>query len=260
MKKISSLVLRTAGVNCDAETVRALKMAGSNRVDLLHINVLKRQKKPLAKYDFILLPGGFSYGDTVSAGKILANEIKHIFQEEITGFLKKGKLILGICNGFQILVKSGVLSDNQKFQQSYSLIDNDSRRFECRWIKLKINSNSFWTKNLPEIITLPIAHGEGKFVTKNTAQVLDLKKHNQIIFQYSDKLGDIENKTYPVNPNGSILNIAGITDRSGQILGMMPHPERFASIHHHPNWTTEKKLFPFGLQLFKNAIDKLKQD
>ncbi len=259
--KINSLVLRTAGVNCDAETVRALELAGSNKVDLLHINVLKKQKKLLRKYDFIVLPGGFSYGDTVSAGIIFANEIKFIFEKEVSEFLKKGKLLMGICNGFQVLVKSGILSDNKEFEQSYSLIENDCKKFECRWVYLKTNKNSFWAKNLPGVITLPVAHGEGKFVAKDRKDLDSLLQEGKVIFQYCDKNGDEKDKTYPNNPNGSFLNIAGITGRSGQILGMMPHPERFSIFHQHPFWTNLKanneKIQPFGLQIFKNAINEL---
>lgn len=262
-KKVTSLVLRTAGVNCDAETVRALKAAGADKIDLHHINVLKNKSKLLKKYDLIILPGGFSYGDTVSAGKILANEIKFIFKEEIKKFLKRGKLIIGICNGFQILVKSGILSNNKSFQQSYSLIHNDSKKFESRWINLKINKKSFWTKNLPDTISLPIAHGEGKFVTDTKTALNILKTDNQIIFQYADNTGNEKNDKYPINPNGSYLNIAGITDKSGQILGLMPHPERFTDLHHHPYWNSlivnNKTIFPHGLQIFKNAIKKLKK-
>jgi len=263
MAKINSLVLRTAGVNCDCETVRALKIAGSDKVNLLHINQLKKEKQLFRKYDFIVLPGGFSYGDTISAGIILANEIKFIFKKEISDFLKKGKLLMGICNGFQVLVKSGILSDNREFQQSYSLIRNDSGRFECRWIYLKINKNSFWTKKLPDIITLPIAHGEGKFVTKDQDSLSALAREGKVIFQYCNKNGDARVKTYPDNPNGSSYNIAGITSRAGQILGMMPHPERFSLIFHYPFWTAlkanNKGVMPFGLQIFKNAIDELKK-
>ncbi len=260
--KINSLVLRTAGVNCDAETVRALKLAGSEKVDLFHINQLKKQKQLLRRYDFIVLPGGFSYGDTVSAGIILANEITFIFKKEINDFLKKGKLLMGICNGFQVLVKSGILSDNKEFEQSYSLIENDCKKFECRWINLKIDKNSFWTENLPAVITLPIAHGEGKFVARDKKSLDDLLQESKVIFQYCDKNGNDEIKDYPYNPNGSFLNIAGITGRSGQILGMMPHPERFSISFQHPFWTAlkenNKKVIPFGLQIFKNAINELR--
>lgn len=262
MKKVTSLVLRTAGVNCDKETVQALKLAGSDTVDLLHINVLKKQKKIFKKYNFIVIPGGFSYGDTVSAGKILANETKFIFKKEIKDFLKKGNLLMGICNGFQVLVKSGILSDNKTSTQSYSLIQNDSRKFECRWIHLKINNNSFWTENLPDVITLPIAHAEGKFVIKNK-DLLKKLINNNVIFQYCDETGNEKNTEYPVNPNGSLLNIAGIIDKSTQILGIMPHPERFINNFHHPYWNhlkiNNKENSPFGLQIFKNAIKKLKK-
>jgi len=261
MSKIISLVLRTAGINCDKETVEALKLAGSNKVDLLHINKLKKQKKMFTKYDLIVFPGGFSYGDTVSAGKILANEMKFIFKEEIEKFLQRGKFIIGICNGFQVLLKSGIFSSKKKFEQTYSLIENDNRRFECRWVYLRVNRNVFWTKNLPEVISLPIAHGEGKFVTTEN-ELKRLQQEDQIVFQYCDKNGNIV-KDYPINPNGSLLNIAGITNSTGQILGMMPHPERFHKFFQHPFWTllryNEEFFLPFGLQIFKNAIEELKK-
>ncbi|MBU1075771.1 MAG: phosphoribosylformylglycinamidine synthase I [Spirochaetes bacterium] len=262
MKKITSLVLRTAGINCDAETVRALKLAGSDQVDLHHINRLKEEKSLFKKYDFIVIPGGFTYGDTVSAGKILANETKFIFKEEMKDFLNRGKLLLGICNGFQVLVKSGILSDRKDSPQSYSLIRNDSKRFECRWIYLKSTGSNFWTKGLPEVIALPIAHGEGKFVTDNKA-TLNKLKDKSIAFRYCDANGNTDNISFPDNPNGSSLGIAGIIDPTEQILGMMPHPERFVYEHQHPWYHTlranEKKIVPFGLQIFKNAVEKLKK-
>lgn len=262
MKKVHALVLRTAGANCDEETVRALEMAGAYKVNLLHINEIKKNKKIILNHDFIIIPGGFSYGDYINAGKIFSNEIKFIFQEELKKFLKKGNFIMGICNGFQVLVKSGILSANN--QQTYSLIDNDSKHFECRWIYLRPNNKLFWTNNLPEVISLPIAHGEGKFITKNNRLLRKLQNNNQIAVQYCDKKGDITNSNYPINPNGSTVNIAGIVNKDKQIFGLMPHPERFVYPQQHPFWNklkeNKQQIIPLGLQIYKNAINELNKN
>ncbi len=259
MKKVNAIVLRAAGVNCNKETVVALELAGAFRVDEIHINVLKKNKKLFDKYHLIVIPGGFTYGDYVGAGKILANEIKFVMFEQIKRFIKQGKIIIGICNGFQVLVKSGLLTIDQKnYTQTFSLIENDSRRFECRWVYLKVNSNLMFFKNLPETIYLPIAHNEGKFVASNEKAIKTLKKKNLIAVKYCNPDGSDINVKYPFNPNGAQENIAGIVNSDGNVLGLMPHPERFIFSQQHPYYNylryNNKKIFPFGLQIFKNAI------
>ncbi|MCF6150559.1 MAG: phosphoribosylformylglycinamidine synthase I [Candidatus Kuenenia sp.] len=254
------LILRTAGTNCDNETKYAFEKAGA-KVDVVHINALLSKKNLLENYQLLALPGGFTYGDDVAAGKILANQIKYNLEEEIKTFIDKKKLILGICNGFQVLVRAGLLPSFESFQQEATLTHNDSNKFEDRWVHLKICSDkSFFINkiNVP-VLYLPVAHGEGKFLTKNSAVLEKMIKNRQVIFQYVDEKG--EKAGYPFNPNGSILNIAGVCDQTGQILGMMPHPERNVDPMHQPCWTRiGLKEFGDGFLIFQNAVQYLKDN
>ncbi|MDP2940040.1 MAG: phosphoribosylformylglycinamidine synthase I [Candidatus Omnitrophota bacterium] len=266
MQKPKVIVLRTAGTNCDKETAFAFKEAGAS-VESVHINRLINRKKSLDNYDILALPGGFTYGDDVAAGKILANELRFKLSADLKKFIKDGKLIIGICNGFQILVKAGILPGNESFSQEATLTLNDSAKFEDRWIYLRrvssieyrvsrkaVDSKCIWTKDLPEIIYLPVAHGEGKFVVNNDSVLQRLKQNNQIVFKYCDEKG--KNAGYPFNPNGSVEDIAGICDESGRILGLMPHPERHFLKEQHPHWTRNaKNKFGDGFQIFKNGVE-----
>jgi len=263
MLKPKVCILRTAGTNCDKETAFAFDQAGGAS-ELVHINSLLAEEKNLKDYQILALSGGFSYGDDVAAGKILANELKYKLSRDLKDFLAAGKLIIGICNGFQILVKAGLLPGNAEFKQEASLIINDSGKFEDRWVHLRTpNSqlrtlNCIWTKNLPEIIYLPVAHGEGKFVTQDKKALERLKKNHQVVFQYCDERGKFSG--YPDNPNGSEDNIAGICDESGRVLGLMPHPERHISFTQHPRWAAKKSgKQGDGLQIFQNGIDYAKK-
>jgi len=257
-------ILRTAGTNCDRETAFAFFRAGGDP-DFVHINRLINGEKVLNEYAILALPGGFTYGDDIAAGKILANEIRSKLTEDLKNFVAAGKLIIGICNGFQILVKSGLLPGNADFAQTVSLIINDSGKFEDRWIYLKSSFvrrpssvKCVWTRDLPEVIYLPVAHGEGKFVADKKL-VSELKDSGQIVFQYCNATGRAAG--YPHNPNGSMEDIAGITDKSGRILGLMPHPERHISALQHPRWTFKKKRESGdGLQIFKNAVNYVKKE
>lgn len=252
MKNPKVCILRTAGTNCDKETAFAFQKAGA-QAELIHVNRLVNAKKNLADYQILALPGGFSYGDDIAAGKILANELRNKLAGDLRKFIEDGKLIIGICNGFQILVKSGLLPGNTELEQETSLIINDSGKFEDRWVYLKSQGKCVWTKNLPEIIYLPVAHGEGKFVTKNNQVLNRLKRNQQLIFQYCNKKGILSG--YPHNPNGSIENIAGISDETGRILGLMPHPERHLLFEHHPRWTGLKdNKRGDGLAIFENGV------
>ncbi len=266
-KKVKVLVLRAAGTNCDLETAYAFNCLGAVG-ELVHINELKSREKRLLDFQILAIPGGFTYGDDVASGKILANELKYQFQKEIGKFIKGGNLIIGICNGFQILVKSGFLPNlnGGSFKIETTLSLNDSGRFEDRWIYLKKPESSnqkpenkcVWTKGLPEIIYLPVAHGEGKFIPKDEDILNKLKTNDQIVFQYVDPAGKLAN--YPWNPNGSRENIAGICDPSGRILGMMPHPERHIQPTQHPRWTREGlKKEGDGLAIFKNGVEYAKE-
>jgi len=261
------IVLRTAGTNCDQETAFAFESFGAD-VDLVHINELYSKVKCLGDYHILVLPGGFTYGDDIESGRILANELRLHFAEEIRTFISDQKLILGICNGFQVLVKAGILpgpSNGEEiseyhFSQSVSLTFNDSGKFEDRWIHLKLNSRSVWTEGMENNIYLPVAHAEGKFLTGSVSQTKQLKEHKQIAFQYVNK--DDSEPDYPANPNGSVEHIAGITDQTGRILGLMPHPERHFLFQHHPFWTRlgKKRKYGDGAKIFGNGVKYVKNN
>ena len=264
MKKPKVIILRTGGTNCDEETALAFSVCGAS-VDLVHINELVRQDKFLKDYHILAFPGGFTYGDDIASGKILANEMKHRLGEELREFIDDGKLILGICNGFQVLVKAGILPGINGCNIEATLSFNDSGKFEDRWIYLKTKTNGrmsanrcVWTRDIKDIIYLPVAHGEGKFIPKDNKILNALKKNGQIVFQYVDEKNRLAG--YPYNPNGSFYNIAGICDTTGRILGMMPHPERHILGTHHPRWTREGlKKFGDGIKIFKNGVSYAKK-
>jgi len=248
-------VLRTAGTNCDKETAGAFELAGA-QTELLHINNLVKGERSLHDFHILALSGGFSYGDDVASGKIFANELRFKLADALKKFIKDGKLIIGICNGFQILVKSGLLPGNAALKQETSLIINDSGKFEDRWVYLKPAGSCIWTKGLKKIIYLPVAHGEGKFITQDRSTLERLKKNKQIVFQYCDASG--KSTGYPGNPNGSQENIAGLCDETGRIFGLMPHPERHVFSAMHPrNWEIKSKEGD-GLQIFKNGVDYIR--
>ena len=243
------LVLRTAGTNCDKESVFAFESAGA-AVDLAHLNYARANIK-LNRYQIICLPGGFSYGDDLGAGKVFSLELGDWFKEGIISFLDKGGLLIGICNGFQVLVKAGILPDRD-FKQKTTLTVNDSARFENRWVYLRVvKTNSVWLKGLPEIIKLPVAHGEGKFYAQKE-YLEKIEDKGLVAFRYGNDKGS--QNGYPFNPNGSLNGIAGITDVSGRILGLMPHPERCIFKHHLPcGKGRESDLW--GLKIFNNAVN-----
>lgn len=270
MRKVKVCVLRTAGTNCDKETAFAFCRAGAE-AELVHINNFIQGSKNLADYQILALPGGFSYGDDLASGRVFANELKCKLSADLKKFIKDGKLIIGICNGFQILVKSGLLPGSEDFEQEASLIINDSGKFEDRWVYLrKWGQNYFpgaksgennsdpiskcvWTKGLPEVIYLPVAHGEGKFIVKEKSVLNRLKKNNQIVFKYCDAKG--KPGDYPDNPNGSLEDIAGICDATGRVFGLMPHPERHIAHSQHPRWFNSQNKTGDGLIIFKNGVE-----
>jgi len=256
MPKVKVCVLRTAGTNCDKETAFSFEHCGAE-AEFVHINKLVNGQAKLSDYQILAFPGGFSYGDDIAAGKILANQLRCKLAPDLKKFVQDGKLIIGICNGFQILVKAGLLPGSSSFKQEASLILNDSAKFEDRWVYLKVGK-CVWTKNLPEVIYLPVAHGEGKFVTHDFAVLARLVKNKQIIFQYCDEKAKLAG--YPYNPNGAVKNIAGICDETGRILGLMPHPERHIQATQHPRWTAHRnKGTGDGLQIFQNGVDYAKK-
>jgi len=257
MKKAKVVVLRTAGTNCDYETVHGFQLAGAD-VDSIHINQFIRGEKELSSYQILALAGGFSYGDDIAGGKILANELKYRLREPIEQFVADGKLMIGICNGFQVMVKAGLLPgfDGISETQETTLYTNDSGKFECRWVYLKHvgNGKCVFTRGIKEVIYLPVAHGEGKFTTIGEETLDSLETGHQVVFRYVDADGN--DAGYPWDPNGSDRHIAGICDSTGRIFGLMPHPERHLSKYSHPRWTRE--VLPEegdGLVIFRNAVE-----
>ena len=254
MAKVKVLMLRAPGTNCDFETQVAYETAGAE-VDSALVTELFRGEKKLKDYQILVSPGGFTYGDDISAGKILANEIRLRLGEDIKKFVEGGKLVMGVCNGFQVLVKAGILPGiNGRTAQPITLTTNDSGRFECRWVYLKINEKSpcVFTRGMKSMY-IPVAHGEGKLVAEP-----DIIDNLNVVVQYADENGDTA-AGYPYNPNGSLNNIAGICDDSGRIFALMPHPERFIRWTQHPRWTREKtRKSGDGLQVFINAVDWVK--
>ena len=263
--KPKAIILRTAGTNCDYETRYALEKAGAD-VDLVHVNQLVKDKGLLSSYHIFVLPGGFTYGDDIAAGKVLANQLRHHLLDELTRFVDDGKLVIGICNGFQVLIKMGLLPgingtqpSFNEYRQEFTLTYNDSNKFEDRWVYLKSFSDKSVFIDNDCMLYVPIAHAEGKFVAGNGGELENLGKSGQIIFKYVDKDGNIAN--YPWNPNGSLDNIAGICDSTGRVLGMMPHPERYIEPTQHPRWTREGlKAEGDGIAIFRNAVNYVKEE
>jgi phosphoribosylformylglycinamidine synthase len=254
------LVLTGYGINCDMETQHVFKLAGAE-AERVHLTDLIKGTRSLSEFQILALPGGFSFGDDIASGKVLANMIKNNLGDQIQKFIDDGKLIIGVCNGFQAMVKMGLLPafNNDYFTQNVTLTFNDSGRFEDRWVHLKGNTGSkcVFTKGI-DTIYLPVRHGEGKFVVKNTEVLAKLKKENHIVFQYVDSEG--RSAGYPQNPNGSVDNIAGICDKTGRVFGMMPHPEAFQHRTNHPAWTREELPEEgAGVAIFRNAVEYVRK-
>ncbi|MFA7236616.1 MAG: phosphoribosylformylglycinamidine synthase I [Phycisphaeraceae bacterium] len=255
-----TLILRSAGTNCDVELAHAFHLAGSD-TQSIHLNALIEHPERLAEFDILGFPGGFSFGDDIAAGRILANRLKHRLYPALRDFVAAGKPVIGICNGFQVLVKLGLLPDFdpqrdiQPPTQTATLADNALPRFTDRWVSLRAEPQSvcIWTKGLDEL-QLCIAHGEGRFLADDT--VLDqLETNRQIALRYTD------------NPNGSMRDIAGVCDKSGLVFGLMPHPERLNHPTNHINWTRNAPASrgvpapapqlpgALGLTFFRNAVE-----
>lgn len=257
-------MLRTAGTNCDYETEFAFKKAGAS-VKSVHINVWRNQKDLIHKYHILAIPGGFSYGDDLGAGTILANEIRQHLARDLVKFIRDGKLIIGICNGFQVLTKLGLLPgfniSERSLNQEATLATNNSGHYEDRWVYLKkVSPICAFTRPWPrKLVYYPVAHAEGKFLALNKKVLQKIKQNKQIVFQYTTQSGKPTGK-YPLNPNGAVDNIAGICDPTGRILGMMPHPERFQDVTNHPRWRREKIKEPTdGMLIFMNAVKYVKE-
>lgn len=257
---VKTMVLRAAGTNCDMETAEAFQRAGAE-VRSVHINALVRGESHLEEVHILAIPGGFTYGDDIAAGRILANELRHNLTTSIQGFTEEGRLVLGICNGFQVLVKAGLLPNlnEEGEKQQVTLGWNDSGRYEDRWVFLKreLNSPCVFTRDLKEIIYIPVAHAEGKFVPRDKNVLRRLEENGQIVFRYANEQG--EPAGYPWNPNGSVGHVAGLCDPTGRIFGLMPHPERHMLPTQHPRWTWQRYRGELGekgdgMAIFENAV------
>jgi phosphoribosylformylglycinamidine synthase I len=247
-------VIRTAGTNTDGETVVACDRAGF-KTELLHVNRLVEKPERFREYDCFVVPGGFSYGDDLGSGRVFANELRLRLLDPIREFVRAGKFVLGICNGFQVLVKAGLLPDPlAEGPPSVTLTFNDSGRFEDRWIRLKaVSSKCAWVRE-GEFLETAVTHGEGKFVAP--AATLDrLEAAGQVVLKYVDRTG--AETGYPANPNGSLRNIAGLCDPTGRVFGLMPHPEKHLDMTNHPRWTRGIEKRPLGLSLFRAAFERL---
>ncbi|OHB45525.1 MAG: phosphoribosylformylglycinamidine synthase I [Planctomycetes bacterium GWC2_49_10] len=260
MGQVRAIVLRAAGINCDLETEHALELAGAT-AERIHINRVIDEPGLLDEYQIMVVPGGFSYGDDVAAGKILANQIKHHLYEPAKKFIDAGKLVLGICNGFQVLVKAGLLPgviDGQgNTSQKVTITYNDSGKFEDRWIYLEPVSSRCVFIEQGRRICLPIAHGEGKVVFSDQQTRDRINQDGFVAFKYVDASGN--EGSFPVNPNGSTDSIAGLTDSTGRVMGLMPHPERFVRVTQHPHWTRIKDTCRAdGMGVFENAVKYVK--
>ena len=247
-------ILQIEGTNCEEESYIAFKEMGQE-VEYVHLNLLKRGKKEIEEYDVLFIPGGFSAGDYVRAGAIFAARLKAIAMKAIKRFVDEGKTIMGVCNGFQVLIELGLLPGTEGIsdEPEAALMINDSNRFECRWTYLKKENESLFTKNVPERITLPVAHAEGKFITSERIME-EMKENGQIIFKYIKPDGS--KAKYPWNPNGSLEDIAAITNAQGNVLGIMPHPERAFFSWQHPDWMRVKREHGDGWYIFRSLVER----
>ena len=282
MPKPNVLILRAPGTNCDQETAFAFERAGGN-TEVLHINRLLENPDLFKRFQILCIPGGFSYGDDVAAGRILANQIQHHLAEHMAEFKADGKLILGICNGFQVLMKTGVLLDREVGDSPPATLTwNDSGKFEDRWVKLDARGNKCVFLGGIDSMYLPVAHAEGKFVTRDAEVLGQLEASGQLVLRYLPQRASVcatacrkassvaqasgpdtasveavaHGADYPDNPNGSMADMAGLCDATGRVLGLMPHPERHIDPTQHPRWTRgEAGDVGDGLAVFVNAVE-----
>ena len=265
-------IIKGFGINADMELLAAFKAAGAQALRV-HISDIIEKPNVIDNYDILAFPGGFSFGDHLGSGKVFANLCRMNLQPQLKNFIERGGLIIGICNGFQVLVKMGILPNlSGSWVQDVSLVRNESGKFEDRWVSVSFNSSSrcVWTKGLVNM-ELPVRHGEGRFVVKSESVLEALKNEGLVAMRYAPRYSlkhpakagsgrsrrnvDLE---YPDNPNGSVDNIAGICDRTGRVFGLMPHPEAFLIPENHPQWTRKrlngKSIDATGLLILKKGV------
>lgn len=261
---VKACIVRAGGTNCDGETKVALEEAGAE-VELVHFRrVLERG---LGGYDALVIPGGFSFGDRVRAGAILGKELAGRMLPALREFVEDGGAILGICNGFQVLVEAGLLPGFRWGEVQAALALNRSGRFECRWVRLRVESGGrcLFTKGMGrgEVLRMPVAHAEGRFLfpAREGKRCLEkLRRGDQLVFRYCDGEGRPAGGRYPLNPNGSFFDIAGICDPTGRVMGMMPHPERAVFGWQLPDWTVGEQppAYGDGRKIFLSLVEALR--
>ena len=263
-------VLTGFGINCDVETMAVFEMAGA-KAHRIHINSLVNGDDSLENYHIMAIPGGFSFGDHLGSGRLLGNRLRFGIREQVRQFVKDGKLVIGICNGFQVLVKMGLLpgDDDVSLQQTASLTLNDSGHYEDRWVTLEFNSDSpcVWTKGLSRMRT-PVRHGEGKFVVPDQSVLDQYEQQQQVVARYIDPNDEYPSASneplpYPLCPNASMRNIAGVCDPSGLVFGLMPHPEANHSKWLGATWTREEMGDDWkgeGMAIFENGVRYAKEN
>ncbi len=254
------LVLRAPGSNCDMETAHAFALAGG-LPEQWHVNRVLEAPNKLEDFQVMCIPGGFSYGDDIGAGRILGNQIQHHLAEALEAFHSNGKLILGICNGFQVLLKTNLLAAADEKGPTATLALNDSGHFEARWVRVVAEPGKCVFLEGVSEIDLPVAHAEGKFMVRGETAYNRMQNAGQFVLRYSTgnglprPVGPGVHVPYPANPNGAMGDIAGICDTTGRVLGLMPHPERFVDATQHPRWTREpQRESGDGLRVFQNAV------
>ena len=271
-KAVKSIVIAGNGTNCEREVANACRLAGSDVVDIVHIAELLAGRASLEDYHFLNLAGGFLDGDDLGSAKAGANRLKQAavrnsedsLADQIQRFIADGKLVMGVCNGFQLMTKMGLLPalGGDYRRQSATLTFNDGGRFEDRWCYLKIDRDSpcVFTRGLDGIY-LPVRHGEGKFVVENDQVLQEMEAKHLAVVKYSDAEYRAPAMEYPLNPNGSVAAIAGVCDESGRLFGLMPHPEAYVHRTHHPRWTREPELPEdgMGLWLYNNAVNYIRE-
>ncbi len=253
---VKALVLTGFGINCDNETHRAFCRSGAD-TSRVHLNDLIEHLDLLDKAHILAIPGGFSFGDHVASGKVLANRLRYKLGEPLERFVASGKLIIGICNGFQVMVKMGLLPlFDGKFTQEVTLAWNATCRFENRWVNLGVAENTVcvWLQGM-EILPLPVRHGEGRFLVRDDGVLQKLRANRQVALRYLRPDDSPAGGDFPYNPNGAVDDIAGICDPTGRIFGLMPHPEGFQERENHPEWP-RRDGYPEGdgLRVFRNAV------
>ncbi len=255
---IRAIVIHATGTNRDLEAAQALEKAGA-LAEIVHLNQLRNGEKRWTDYQLLAIPGGFSYADALGAGKLLALDLMAYFAQEMKNFVESGKPVIGICNGFQALVKAGILPSSSWKQDGHTQVQatltfNGRGHFECRWVTLApVSERCIWTRGLREPVECPVAHGEGNFIAADPDRIEQLRAHGQIALIYARPDGSPAGRVYPYNPNDSTADIAGVCNPQGNVLGLMPHPEDHIYAAQHPRWSRGARGRS-GLPLFANGV------